>query len=106
MINPFRGYPEEERNILDPTLNETIKEFATIDGAFILDSEGVIHSAGTYLLPGDVDVELPSGLGTRHRAAAAITKVTNCISIVISESTGQITFFKKGEPILTSGTGE
>src|SRR5262245_17789772 len=28
VINPFHGYPEGERNILDPRLEETIKEFS------------------------------------------------------------------------------
>src|SRR5262249_44760258 len=36
VINPFHGYPEGERNILDPRLEETIKEFSAIDGAFIV----------------------------------------------------------------------
>jgi DNA integrity scanning protein DisA with diadenylate cyclase activity len=36
IINPFRGYSEAERNILDPGLVETIKEFASIDGAFVI----------------------------------------------------------------------
>ncbi len=106
VINPFHGYPESERNILDPTLGETIKEFATIDGAFIIGGDGVIHSAGTYLRPGDVDVELPSGYGTRHWAAAAITAVAPCVSAVISESTGRIVFFKKGLPIFTAARPE
>ena len=35
VINPFHGYPEAERNILDPRLEETIKEFSAIDGAFV-----------------------------------------------------------------------
>lgn len=103
VINPFRGYPDEEKNILDPTLKETIKEFATIDGAFVLGWDGVIHSAGTYLKPGQVEIELPSGYGTRHRVAAAISKVVDCVSVVVSESTGQVMFFKNGEAILTAG---
>ncbi|HBA27099.1 MAG TPA: hypothetical protein DCY98_06890, partial [Nitrospinae bacterium] len=35
IINPFQGYPEEERNIMDPALRETIKEFSAVDGAFV-----------------------------------------------------------------------
>ncbi|MBV8382840.1 MAG: DNA integrity scanning protein DisA nucleotide-binding domain protein, partial [Planctomycetaceae bacterium] len=46
VINPFHGYPEAERNILDPRLEETIKEFSAIDGAFIIRGDGVILSAG------------------------------------------------------------
>jgi len=40
--------------------------------------------------------ELPSGLGSRHAAAAAISVATNCISIVVSSSTGQVTLFRRG----------
>lgn len=103
VMNPFRGYPEEERNILDPTLQETIKEFANLDGAFIIREDGVIHSAGTYLKPGTVeDIELPGGLGTRHQAGAMITAVENCVSVVLSQSTGHVMLFKKGAVVLTT----
>ena len=51
VINPFRGYREEEKSILDPSLEETVKEFSTIDGAFIIRGDGVIMSAGTFLGP-------------------------------------------------------
>ena len=27
IVNPFSGYPEAQRNIIDPSLEETIKEF-------------------------------------------------------------------------------
>jgi diadenylate cyclase len=105
VMNPFRGYPEEERNILDPTLQETIKEFASLDGAFIVREDGVIHSAGTYLKPGPVeDIELPGGLGTRHQAGATITAVENCVAVVLSQSTGQVMLFKKGAVVLTTET--
>lgn len=103
VMNPFRGYPEEERNILDPTLQETIKEFAHLDGAFIIREDGVIHSAGTYLKPGSVDTaELPGGLGTRHQAGAAITAAEDCVSVVLSQSTGQVMLFKKGKVVLST----
>ncbi len=102
IINPFRGYPEEERNILDPTLRETVKEFASIDGAFIVKGDGVIHSAGTYLRPGNVEVDLPGGFGTRHRAACAITAIADCIAVTLSESTNHLTLFKKGAVVLST----
>ena len=101
IINPFRGYSEAERNILDPALAETIKEFASIDGAFVITGDGIILSAGSYLRP-QLDAEtLPSGLGSRHVAAAGITACTNALSITISESTGMVTLFKNGATIMT-----
>lgn len=105
IINPFRGYSESERNILDPGLEETIKEFASIDGAFIITGDGVVLSAGSYLRPiiseETLMDELPSGLGSRHAAAAGITAATNAIAITVSESTGQVTVFKNGAIALT-----
>ncbi len=34
VMNPFHGYQEEERSVLDPRLEETVKEFSRIDGGF------------------------------------------------------------------------
>src|SRR5439155_1331750 len=31
VLNPFQGHPESARNILDPAVEETIKEFAALD---------------------------------------------------------------------------
>jgi DNA integrity scanning protein DisA with diadenylate cyclase activity/mannitol/fructose-specific phosphotransferase system IIA component (Ntr-type) len=100
VINPFKGYTDEERSILDPSLEETLKEFATIDGAFLIRGDGVVEAAGTYLRP-DVAVEnLPSGLGARHAAAAGITAATEALAVVISQSTGRVGLFKAGRSIL------
>jgi len=97
IFNPFQGYPEEERNILDPTLKETIKEFASLDGAFIIRDDGVILSAGRFLNASIEDAQLPQGLGSRHASAAGITALTTAIAIVISESTGDVRIFKNGK---------
>ncbi len=97
VINPFFGYPEEERNILDPRLEETIKEFSAIDGAFIIRGDGVVLSAGRYLTPAArPEVPLAQGLGTRHEAAASITVTTNAVALCISQSTGTISIFRRG----------
>jgi DNA integrity scanning protein DisA with diadenylate cyclase activity len=97
ILNPFRGYPEEKRNLLDHSLEETIKELSAIDGAFIIRRDGVIESCGTYLkTASQEEFELPQGLGARHHAAAAITSVTDSIAVTVSESTGTVTIFRKG----------
>ena len=105
IINPFRGYSEAERNILDPGLDETIKEFAGIDGAFIVTGDGIVVSAGSYLRPpSEIDEEigaLPSGFGTRHAAAAGLTLCSNALAIVVSESTGMVSIFKNGALMLS-----
>jgi diadenylate cyclase len=108
VINPFKGYTDEERSVLDPSLEETLKEFATIDGAFLIRGDGIVEAAGTYLRP-DVEMEdLPSGLGARHAAAAGITGATEALAVVISQSTGRVSLFKTGRSILVldrPGTG-
>ncbi len=97
VINPFHGYPEQERNILDPRLEETIKEFSAIDGAFVIRGDGVVLSSGRYIAPrGKLEIPLPHGLGTRHEAAAAITATTNAIALCISQSTGTVSIFRHG----------
>jgi diadenylate cyclase len=100
VINPFHGYPENERNILDPQLEETIKEFSAIDGAFVIRGDGVILAAGRYLAPrSKLDEKLPQGLGARHQAAAGITAITQAIALCISQSTGTVSIFKEGRLI-------
>jgi diadenylate cyclase len=101
VINPFRGYREEEKSILDPSLEETVKEFSTIDGAFIIRGDGVIMSAGTFLRPEKAPQNLPSGLGARHAAAAALSQSTATLAVVVSQSTGRVSVFKGGALIMS-----
>jgi DNA integrity scanning protein DisA with diadenylate cyclase activity len=96
VLNPFYGYKEEDRNILNPFMDETIKEFSSIDGAFVIRGDGVVESAGSLLQAADYNHSLPSGLGSRHAAAAAISVAVDCIAIVVSSSTGQVTLFRRG----------
>ncbi len=109
VLNPFFGYKREDRNVLNPFMTETIKEFASIDGAFVIDKDGVLESAGSMIhVPGNIDasiqfsggieanIQLPGGLGTRHATAAAISFIANCIVIVVSSS-GVVTLFRRGK---------
>lgn len=97
IFNPFHGYPEDVRNILGGGLDETIKEFAAIDGAFVIRGDGVVLAAGRFLMPSGKAAEpLRAGLGTRHEAAAAITAVTDAVAITLSQSTSTITIFNSG----------
>jgi len=100
IFNPFRGYPEEDRNILDAQMEETLREFSAIDGAFIIRLDGVVMSAGTFLKPSMLSEELPRGLGARHQSAAALTATTNALAITISESTGTVTVFRSGKILI------
>jgi diadenylate cyclase len=101
IINPFMGYSEEERNILNTDLRETIREFSALDGAFIIKENGVIMTAGRHLNAALESKDFPHGLGSRHIAAAGMTSVTNAIAIVISESSGNVSVFKNGKIFVT-----
>lgn len=96
VLNPFYGYKEEDRNILNPFMDETIKEFSSIDGAFVISGDGVVRAAGALIQAADFNHSLPSGLGSRHAAAAAISAAADCIALVVSSSSGQVTLFRRG----------
>ncbi len=106
VINPFQGYPEEERNILDPRLKETVKEFSSLDGAFIFREDGVILAAGRHLDASGEGIEIPMGLGSRHRAAAGITHLTDALAIVVSQETGEVRIFHHGKIFMEIEKGE
>jgi DNA integrity scanning protein DisA with diadenylate cyclase activity len=106
VINPFQGYPEQERNILDHRLKETVKEFSSIDGAFIFREDGVILAAGRHLDASGENIEIPLGLGSRHRAAAGITRLTDALAIVVSEETGGVRIFHHGKIFMEIEKGE
>lgn len=106
ILNPFFGYAAADRNVLTASVDETVKEYALLDGAFIINGDGVIDSAGS-LIQTDEYVHLPSGLGTRHAAAVAISKAVDCVAMTVSSSTRQICLFRKGImfPLFAKGFG-
>lgn len=100
IINPFAGYSDQARKITDPLMRETIKSFAQLDGAFVIDENGAILTAGAYIDIEAKDIDLPPGFGTRHRVCSAITKETEAIAIAVSESGGIVRVFKNGKIII------
>ena len=103
--DPFRGYSKRERNICDPDNREGVKEVALMDGAFIIQEDGVIRSGCRYITSYVRGLTLPKGLGARHVAAAAVTKNTDAIAVAVSESTGTVRAFKGGEIVLRRDPG-
>ncbi len=86
ILDPLAHHNATQKQIKDPNLRETVKELSQLDGAFVVDDHGVVLSGCRYL-DGTVDgVSLPLGLGSRHMAAASISKKTGCVSVVVSES--------------------
>jgi len=103
ILNPFKGYSEKERNILDVQMQETIKEYSALDGAIIIRGRGVIETAGARLKAG-ISEGLPSGLGARHAAAAGITSITKSIAITVSESDGVVRVWRAGKMVASFET--
>ena len=96
-FDPVRGYSKKERNLRDGRVRESLKEIAQMDGAFIVSSDGTIEGACRMLETTQVDITLSKGLGTRHWAAAAISKSTHAIAVTVSESNGTVRIFQQGE---------
>ena len=99
ILNPFEGHGRGDRMITNQGIGENVKGFALLDGVFIISGDGVIESAGRYLTIDTSDVRIPMGLGTRHGSVAGITRATNSVGIVVSQSGGRISVFRGGEMV-------
>ena len=99
-FDPFKGYRRKERNVRDGKVREAIKEIAQMDGAFVVARDGTVEAACRIVDAPNAGLTLPKGLGTRHWAAAAITNVTRSLAVVVSQSTGTVRLFQKGEILL------
>jgi len=99
-FDPMRGYQRKERNLNDPRTREGIKEIAQLDGAFIVSSDGTCEAACRYLDTSTATITLSKGLGARHWAGAAISRMTNALAIVVSQSSGTVRIFQNGEVVL------
>jgi len=64
------------------------------DGAVII-KDNVIICAGAYFPPSDNE-KIPKYIGSRHRAAIGISEITDSLTIVVSEETGQISITVDG----------
>ncbi len=71
------------------------------DGAVVIRGNRV--TAATCYLPLSDNGDISKDLGTRHRAAAGISEVTDSLTIVVSEETGHISLAEDGK--LTRITG-
>jgi diadenylate cyclase len=100
-LNPFQGYSEDEKNIMNPDVRHALHAFAVLDGAFIVREDGVVVAAGRYLtFDEDEEVSVPLGLGARHMAAAGISRDSQSIAIVVSQTSGSVRVFRRGKVAL------
>jgi diadenylate cyclase len=99
-FNPFRGYSAAERDIRDKKVREQIKDLAQLEGALVIQRDGVADAACMYIDAPAEGITLSKGLGTRHWAAAAISKKTKAIAIAVSQSSGSVRIFQNGTVML------
>ena len=69
------------------------------DGAVLVRENRIV--AATCYLPLSDNMELSKQLGTRHRAGVGISEVSDSITIIVSEETGQVSIAQNGR--LTRG---
>lgn len=97
--NPLEGQADDQTNIKEKDNWNTIKEFAMLDGALILDKFGNPVAAGRYVMfRDDLDVDVEDGLGGRHLAASYITDKTDAVAMVVAAE-GIIRIYKDGENV-------
>ncbi len=99
-FNPFRGYSRAERDVRKRDVREQIKEIAKLDGAILISRDGIAEAACLHLGARGEGINLRKGFGSRHIAAAGISKQTNAIAFAVSQSSGSVRVFQKGEEVL------
>lgn len=99
-FDPVRGYTCKERDLSDARVQEGIKEVAQLDGAFVISRDGIVRAACRLVNAPTATVSLSKGLGTRHWAGAAISKVTDALAVVVSQTNGSVRIFQKGVSVL------
>lgn len=98
ILDPLFGHPEDAKSIFDHNTRETVKELAQLDGAFLASDSGTVLSACRYIDAVSEGVALPLGLGSRHMAAASITRTTRALAVVVSQSS-MVRVFDRGKLI-------
>lgn len=99
-FNPFRGYTRQERDIRRRDVREQIKEIAKLDGAILIGRDGIAEAACLHLGARADGVTLSKGYGSRHMAAAGISKHSSAIAFAVSQSSGTVRVFQKGAVVL------
>jgi diadenylate cyclase len=99
-FNPFRGYSRAERDIRDRKVREQIKDIAQLEGAIIIHRDGVAEAACMLVDVTAEGITISKGLGTRHWAAAAISRKTQAVAVAVSQSSGTVRVFLHGEVVL------
>jgi diadenylate cyclase len=89
------GIPLNSQISAELLINIFIPNTPLHDGAVIIQKNNV--AAAACYLPLSESPFISKELGTRHRAALGISEVTDSITVVVSEETGNISLTKNGE---------
>jgi DNA integrity scanning protein DisA with diadenylate cyclase activity len=100
ILNPYAGQEDSDRDLTDRKNWESVKEFAQLDGVFVISEEGMVEAAGRYLDVDAREIDVEKGLGGRHVSAAAITRDTVAIAVTVSQSGGVIHIYMDGKELM------
>lgn len=83
--------------LLTKGMDSVIEKLATLDGAVIFTPDGEMVAYGSRILKSETLL----GYGTKHAAAKGITLFDgSCTAVLVSEESGWIKVFQKGEIVL------
>jgi DNA integrity scanning protein DisA with diadenylate cyclase activity len=100
ILDPLAGHDPHSTRITNEELRGTLKQLAQLDGAFVVAENGTVRSACRYLDVPATGIDVPLGLGSRHVAAASISRSPGVVAIAASAS-GIIRIFCQGELVAT-----
>ena len=123
-IIPFDSGKEVKERFTDKTVNEYVRTGINVDailtsqllinifehntplhdGAVIVRGDRIV--AATCYLPLSDNMELSKQLGTRHRAGVGISEVTDSVTIIVSEETGQVSVAQNGKLMRNIGSSQ
>lgn len=86
ILDPLYGHPKELRMVDTEEARATLKALAQLDGAFVISADGVARSAARIIDIPAADLDFPMGLGSRHYAAATLSRATKAVAVVLSKS--------------------
>ena len=100
ILDPLAGHHRSVTRITSDVLRGTLKQLALLDGAFVIAADGTVVSACRYLDVPAAGINLPLGLGSRHIAAASVSRHLAVVAIVGSAS-DVVRVFCEGQLIAT-----
>ncbi len=85
---------------MEQRMEELLGRVAQMDGAFVIGADCTVLAAAQYVDASAEGLTMTKGLGSRHWAAAAISRKTNAVAVTVSQSSGTVRVFQNGEVML------